>query len=73
MEGAQEVKLFPQWSGEGQKSVMSMNSDIYNICTWVTGCASRAPRLPDQETTGSGDENAWQPYFIRTSAHSACS
>ena len=29
--------------------------------------ASRAPRLPDQETTGSGEENAWQPYFIRTS------
>ena len=38
LERAQEVKFFPQWSGEGQKSVMSMSSDICNFCTCVTGC-----------------------------------
>ena len=54
LERAQEVKFFPQWSGEGQKPVMSMSSDICNFCTcdrmseifWhpVTA-ASRAPRF----------------------------
>ena len=38
LERAQEVKFFPQWSGEGQKSVMSMSSDICNFCTCATGC-----------------------------------
>ena len=38
LERAQEVKFFPQWSGEGQKSVMSMSSDICNFCTFATGC-----------------------------------
>ena len=36
-ERAQEVNFFPQWSGEGQKSVMSMSSDICNFCTCATG------------------------------------
>ena len=38
---AQEVKLFSQWSSEGltgQKSIMSMSSDICKFCTCVTGC-----------------------------------
>ena len=34
----QEVKFFLQWSGEGQKSVTSMSSDICNFCTCATGC-----------------------------------
>ena len=38
LERAQEVKFFPQWSGEGQKSVKSMSSDICNFCTCATGC-----------------------------------
>ena len=38
LERAQEVKFFPQWSGEGQKSVLSMSSDIFNFCTCATGC-----------------------------------
>ena len=38
LERAQEVKFFPQWSGEGQKSVMSMSSDICNFSTCATGC-----------------------------------
>ena len=38
LERAQEVKFFPQWSSEGQKSVMSMSSDICNFCTCATGC-----------------------------------
>ena len=38
LERAREVKFFPQWSGEGQKSVMSMSSDICNFCTCATGC-----------------------------------
>ena len=52
---AQEVNSFPQWSGEGQKSVTSMSSIICNHCTCATGCekffwhpvtaASRAPRF----------------------------
>ena len=37
-ERTQEVKSFPQWSGEGQKSVMSMSSDICNFCICATGC-----------------------------------
>ena len=37
-ERAQEVNFFPQWSGEGQKSVMSMSSVICNFCAWATGC-----------------------------------
>ena len=37
-ERAQEVKSFPQWSGEGHKSVMSMSSDICNFCICATGC-----------------------------------
>ena len=36
LERTQEVKFFPQWSGEGQKSVMS--SDICKCCTCATGC-----------------------------------
>ena len=35
---AQEVNSFPQWSGEGQKSVTSMSSNICNHCTCATGC-----------------------------------
>ena len=66
---AQEVNSFPQWSGEGQKSVTSMSSNICNHCTCATGCQKfsdvRLRLLPgplvswprDQETTGSGDEN----------------
>ena len=38
LERAQEVKSFPQWSGEGHKSVMSMSSDICNFWTCATGC-----------------------------------
>ena len=38
LERAQEVKFFPQWSGEGQKSVKSMSSDICNFCRCATGC-----------------------------------
>ena len=38
LERAQEVKFFPKWSGEGQKSVMSMSSDICNFWTLATGC-----------------------------------
>ena len=38
LERAQEVKFSPQWSGEGQKSVMSMSSDTCNFCTCATGC-----------------------------------
>ena len=38
LERAREVTFFPQWSGEGQKSVMSMSSDICNFCTCATGC-----------------------------------
>ena len=38
LERAQEVKLFPQWSGEGQISVVSTSSDICNFYTCATGC-----------------------------------
>ena len=38
LERAQEVKIFPQSSGERQKSVMTMSSDICNFCTCATGC-----------------------------------
>ena len=41
---AQEVKFFHQWSGEGQKSVMSMSSGICIFCTCATGCQS--PSFP---------------------------
>ena len=37
LERAQEVKFFPQWSGEGQKSVMSKCINICNFCTCATG------------------------------------
>ena len=63
LERAQEVKFFPQWSSEGQKSVMSMSSDICNFCTcdrmseifWhpVTA-ASRAPRFPTKWPRNDG-------------------
>ena len=38
LERAQEVKFFPQWSGDGQKAVVSMSSDICNFYTCATGC-----------------------------------
>ena len=38
LERAREVKFFPQWSNEGQNSVMSMSSDICNFYTCATGC-----------------------------------
>ena len=47
LERAQEVKFFPQWSGEGQKSVMSMSSDI------VTSAHSR-PDVRNFLTSGNG-------------------
>ena len=47
LERAQEVKRFPQWSGEGQKSVMSMSSDI------VTSAHSR-PDVRNFLTSGNG-------------------
>ena len=56
LERAQEVKIFPQWSGEGQKSVMSMSSDIYKFCTCATGCQKfsngcfQSPSFPDHVT-----------------------
>ena len=68
LERTQEVKFFPQWSGEGQKS---LSSDICKFCTHATGCPKfsdiRWRLLPeplvsrprDQETTGSGDENEY--------------
>ena len=56
LERAQEVEFFPQWSGEGQKSVMSISSDICNFCTCATGCqkigngCSQSPSFPDHVT-----------------------
>ena len=69
LERAQEVKFFPQWSGEGQKYIMSMSSDICNFCLCACGCQKFSDiqqrlvleplvsRPRDQETTGSGDKN----------------
>ena len=59
LERAQEVKRFPQWSGEGEKSVMSMSSDIVtsahsrpdvrNFLTFGNGCF-QSPSFPDHVT-----------------------
>ena len=45
---AQEVTFFVQWSGEGQKSVMSMSSDICNVYTHAW------PDLWNFQTSGNG-------------------
>ena len=81
LERAEEVKFFPQWSGEGQKYVMSMSSDICNFCTRATGCQKFSDirykqlrpeplvSLPrDQETKGCGDENATKRLMKRQDA-----
>ena len=59
LERAQEVKFSPLWRGEGQKSVMSMSSDICKFCTRATGCQNfltsgngffQSPSFPDHVT-----------------------
>ena len=59
LERAQEVKFSPLWRGEGQKSAMSMSSDICKFCTRATECQNyqtsgngffQSPSFPDHVT-----------------------